>query len=125
MTFAPGDQAVLAEQLGGATVEVVDMYRQGIYQVRLPGCSDFVISTHVLRPVTEADVEPQHVIEFRADGWTIMHPLSCRPRLFECPVNRAAEQDLTEPPTVLGRFECNANDLGDRLLIGDRIGEPA
>lgn len=69
----------------------------------------------------ELDDDPRHVIEFRATGWTIKHPLVCRPALFDCPVNRAAEQELTEPPSVLGRFECGVNDSGDRLLIGDRI----
>ena len=33
-----------------------------------------------------------HQIELRIDGWTIQHPLSCRPNLFECKVNRAAEK---------------------------------
>ena len=64
-----------------------------------------------------------HVIEFRADGWTILHPLACRPKLFDCPVNRVAERELTEPPAALGRFECELNDIGDRLLIGDRVEE--
>lgn len=66
-----------------------------------------------------------HVIEFREDGWTISHPLSCRPKLFDCPVNRVAERELTEPPDALGRFECELNDIGDRLLIGDRVEGPA
>jgi hypothetical protein len=62
-----------------------------------------------------------HVIEFREDGWTILHPLGCRPKLFDCQVNRVAERELTKRPDVLGRFECELNDIGDRLLIGDRV----
>lgn len=60
-----------------------------------------------------------HVIELRADGWTIMHPLACRPHLFDCPVNRAAERDLTEPapPGNLGRYECWTAEV-DRFHIG-------
>ena len=77
----------------------------------------------VIRAADAASSE-QHVIEFRPDGWTIKHPLSCRPDLFECSVNRAAERDPANaagPPVPPGRYECSANDLGDRLLIGDRV----
>lgn len=79
-----------------------------------------------LRDALAAYVGPdRHVIEFRADGWTIQHPLACRPNLFDCPVNRVAERELTEPPIshgrqVLGRFECDVNGGADRLLIFDR-----
>jgi hypothetical protein len=73
----------------------------------------------------ELDDNPHHIIEFRAGGWTIKHPLSCRPRLFDCAVNRLAEQQVDGPPQgVTGRFEVGVNDLGDRLLIGDRIDQP-
>jgi hypothetical protein len=68
----------------------------------------------------EQDVHAGHVIEVREDGWTIMHPLVCRPNLFDCPVNRVAE--LTRPD-ALGRFECELNDTGDRLLIGCSLSE--
>lgn len=73
----------------------------------------------VIRAADAASTE-QHVIAFRPDGWTIQHPLSCRPNLFTCPVNAAAET-LDGPPVALGRYECSVNDIGDRLLIGDRV----
>jgi hypothetical protein len=61
------------------------------------------------------DDEP-HMIEFREDGWTISHPLACRPRLFECEINRAAEQQVSGPPAVgLGRYECDVIN-GDFVL---------
>jgi hypothetical protein len=68
--------------------------------------------------------ERRHLIELRADGWTIQHPLACRAAagwLFGCPVNRAAEVDLAEPPAVLGVFEVDVDDVGGRLLIGAGI----
>lgn len=34
-------------------------------------------------PVTE-----DHVVNFDETGWVIMHPLSCRPNLFECKYNK-------------------------------------
>ncbi|MFI5852287.1 DUF6085 family protein [Micromonospora chalcea] len=70
------------------------------------------------------DISPRHIIDFRADGWTIQHPLACRPDLFNCPVNRVAGLDLSQldgPPVPPGRYECSANDLGDRFLLGNRI----
>lgn len=65
--------------------------------------------------------EPRHLIELRADGWTIKHPLACRPDLFACKVNRASEQDPPPPEVDDGVYRCDANDAGDLLLIGDRI----
>jgi hypothetical protein len=58
------------------------------------------------------DGPDEHVIDLRDDGWTIKHPLSCRPHLFDCPVNRAAERDLTEAPAQLGRFVCLLDEVG-------------
>ncbi len=69
-----------------------------------------------------------HVIDFREGGWTIRHPLSCRPNLFDCPVNRAAEDDLTEPPTTLGQYRCDVQDnalvIGDEATAHDLADEP-
>lgn len=65
------------------------------------------------------DITEEHIIEVRAAGWTIMHPLACRPRLFDCEVNRAAERDLTGPPTARGRFRCDA--ATGRFAIGGRV----
>lgn len=62
---------------------------------------------------------PWHVIELREDSWTIQHPLSCRPDLFACPVNKAALG--SSGPPVLGRYEVGLNDAGDELVIGERV----
>jgi len=81
------------------------------------------LAEDVIRAADAASSE-QHVIEIRTDGWTIQHPLSCRPNLFDCPVNRVAEADLeplTGPPAPPGRYECGVNDIGDRFLLGDRV----
>lgn len=66
----------------------------------------------------------QHVVDLRENGWTIQHPLSCRPNLFDCPVNSAAEVQLTEPPGELGRFTCGLAEDGE-LIIGALVDEPA
>ncbi|MBL6275349.1 hypothetical protein JMF97_04135 [Micromonospora fiedleri] len=62
------------------------------------------------------DAETAHLIELTADGWTVQHPLSCRPNLFRCEVSRAAGRDLTVAPETLGVFECEVQD--GRFVIG-------
>ncbi|WFE47576.1 DUF6085 family protein [Verrucosispora sp. WMMD1129] len=66
-----------------------------------------------LMPVDE---ETAHLIQLREDGWTIQHPLSCRPTLFTCEMNQAATHALTAPPATLGVFECGADN--GRFVIG-------
>ena len=65
----------------------------------------------------QAALGAPHVIDLRADGWTLMHPLSCRPYLFDCEVNLAADDQLREPPGDQGRFEV-AFDGDGTLLLG-------
>ena len=56
------------------------------------------------------EAEPkEHIIDLRADGWTIKHPLACRSDLFNCRVNRAAETQVKKPK-VTGRFYCSLKD---------------
>ncbi|MEU4592903.1 DUF6085 family protein [Micromonospora aurantiaca (nom. illeg.)] len=81
------------------------------------------LAEEVIRAADAASSET-HVIEIRPDGWTIQHPLSCRPDLFNCPVNRVGEAEMGSlncPPAPPGRYECGINDLGDRFLLGDRV----
>lgn len=60
----------------------------------------------------------EHVIQFRADGWTMRHPLACRPNLFKCPLNKALEKEdwgLERP----GFYEVSLGDEGP--VIGRRL----
>jgi hypothetical protein len=61
----------------------------------------------------------RHVVELREDGWTIQHPLSCRPNLFDCIVNFAAREweEVRQHPH--GRFYCTV-DAGD-LIIQEEV----
>lgn len=70
-------------------------------------------------PVEDDD---RHIIDVTENGWTIKHPLSCRPNLFDCPVNKAATRDLTEASAELGRFACDVDDDG-HFTIGQRVEE--
>lgn len=69
------------------------------------------------RPERSSVKDDQHIIEFRLDGWTIQHPLSCRPNLFDCPVNRVAARDFVQVPESTGRFYCTLAE--GQLVIGD------
>jgi hypothetical protein len=91
----------------------------GVLASRLPAGPARALAESILTHL--CDSPEDHIIEFRAEGWTIQHPLACHPDLSACPVNRLAEAQLTRPPKVLGRFECSIGDLGDTLMIGDRI----
>lgn len=90
----------------------------------LPPGTTWELVEDVIRAADEAaDPETRHVIEFRADGWTLKHPLACRPDLFACPLNQVAEE-MSGPLAAPGRYEVELNDLGDRLCILDRIDLP-
>jgi hypothetical protein len=68
-----------------------------------------------------------HEIAFADDGsWAIGHPDGCPGRAFgDCDVQRLAAEQVDATP-VLGvaghRYRCAVGDLGDRFLLGDRIG---
>jgi hypothetical protein len=105
-----------ADEVDELAAVLAEAYRKGIKHGGYSLAREILTAGYRRVPTDEG-----HVIEFREDGWTISHPLACRPKLFECQVNRVAERDLTQRPDALGRFECELNDIGDRLLIGDRI----
>lgn len=65
------------------------------------------------------DGEDFHVVEFRPGHWIIRHPMSCRPALFECPVNLAGQEAFLEPPDGLGRFRLDLTD--GRLVVGEQV----
>jgi hypothetical protein len=117
-----------------AHVPAVTERADGTWGVYCPACSDEA-QDYVPRCKVRDDWPPlvlvaaesddeMHVIDLRANGWTIKHPLSCRPKLFDCAVNRAAERSLTEPPNALGRFECWVDDHGFHISTEPLHTEP-
>jgi len=76
--------------------------------------------TRVELDAVRAELDAPHVIDLRPDGWTIRHPLSCRPHLFDCLVHEAAQGALREPPGELGRFEVEFDPDGI-FLLGARV----
>jgi hypothetical protein len=76
---------------------------------------------YLRQELAERDSGEKHRIELRDGRFTIQHPLACRPNLFECPLNRAAPDDLAEMPTQhYGIYECWLSDNG-HLVLGDRV----
>lgn len=79
-------------------------------QVREQVLRDLDAGRITTEDLAAAGLDTEHIADLRADGWTIQHPLTCGADLFACPVNRAAERDLTGPPPEFGRFECRIED---------------
>jgi hypothetical protein len=60
----------------------------------------------------------RHILQVGNGDWVIQHPLSCLQALFDCPVKRAAERDLTDPPAEPGRFLCGLDSEGLLTIRG-------
>lgn len=103
----------LVTRIGDAIFAYYDGFGQHPGVTRAYAAAEAIVAA--IPGLTVIDGGEQHVIEFRADGWTIQHPLACRSdgrSLFDCEVNRAAEKmndRLCELATAmgLGRFECS------------------
>lgn len=51
--------------------------------------------------------DTRHVVEFRDSGWSMQHPLACRPNLLDCEIHSVVSHDMdkaTGPPAPLGRY---------------------
>lgn len=121
LTVRPGDRLMVVFPPGAIT-EPHDLDRlKALMEERFPDVEMVLLAgvAQVVHQPAEPVDEP-HLIEFREDGWTIQHPLRCRPRLFDCPVNRAAEaRNILKSPDAVGIYECDANEFGE-LVVGDR-----
>lgn len=63
-----------------------------------------------------------HIIDLREDGWTIQHPLSCRPNLFDCIYNFAAAETRNELIRhSRGRYHVGLDKDG-WLAVGEKVG---
>lgn len=65
--------------------------------------------------------DTRHLIEFRNDGWTILHPLAERidvTDLFDCPFR----WDMGDVG-YRGRYWCHLDEDGD-VCIGERFADP-
>jgi hypothetical protein len=73
--------------------------------------------------LAEFERDTRHIIELRDDGWTIQHPLSCRPDLFSCGYNMAARDtpELGQQPN--GRFYCTVDDYMT-LVVWEEVVTP-
>lgn len=77
------------------------------------------------QPATEpAEPDPfDHVLEVRGGGrWAIDHPDSCSDPATCLVAKTAYAPAFSARGVPDGLYQAGVNDLGDRLLIGDRIG---
>lgn len=81
------------------------------------GVADYAATVVALAVLETLNLTGHHRIEFRAEGWTIQHTIACRDDMFGCPLNRAA-QDLDEPPSRLGIYECRVDPDGQLEILG-------
>lgn len=84
------------------------------------------IDTAIALGYTTAEEEESliHTIQFRKDGWTLQHPFSCRPNLFDCPMNNATDQASLDGPPREGPGEYQAWLAKDGVLIIGSKKEP-
>lgn len=70
--------------------------------------------------IAEFEGDTRHQIELREDGWTIMHPMICRPDLFVCEFNALARDtpELGQLPN--GRYYCTVDGY-KRLVIQEEV----
>lgn len=81
--------------------------------------ADGILSALPALGYRKVDDNAKHIIEIRHDGWTIQHPLRCRPNLFECPYNQAAGW-MADAPVDPGRYECELDQYG-LLEVGREV----
>lgn len=62
--------------------------------------------------------DPSHYAQFGDHGWTVQHPLRCRPNMLECPIGAMMTQQVKRPPDDgPGRYRIlePKSDLVDHL----------
>lgn len=63
---------------------------------------------------SELEDNKEHIVARSPSGWTLKHPLSCRPNLFDCEYNKRMEE--TTPPPDTGMFFVTMKENGDLLF---------
>lgn len=73
----------------------------------------------------QAIINRPHIVDLRDDGFTLMHPPACHPRLFECMYNLITRNNF-EDPGLRGQYTCSLDrdprTMTDPVFV---IGEPA
>lgn len=71
---------------------------------------------------TLGEIEPEHVIDLRDDGWTLRHPLICREvDLFGCALGQVITDQMRDgAPDERGRFIVTLSDEGF-AVIGEQV----
>ena len=74
----------------------------------------------------ERVINRPHIVDLRDDGFTLMHPPACHPRLFDCEYNVIARNNFRDPGKR-GHYECalyrGADDDDPVFTIGEPAGD--
>lgn len=62
------------------------------------------------------DDEQFHTLEVRPEGWTLKHPLACRPNLFTCVVNQRCAKEVPYGSLQFGKYRVETE--GEELKLG-------
>jgi hypothetical protein len=110
----PADAVRLCQDMGSDYIRVGEMVSTE------DGADSYRLALGPQRMYLEPiDFGEPHLIALARDGWTIKHPVTCRPNLFACRFNRAAK--FSEPlGDRLGRFHCTIDDEGF-LVLGEEV----
>ncbi len=73
-----------------------------------------------LDAIEEIGDEPHHVARLRAGWWTLKHPLTCRPTLFDCAIHAAFTRLDATPASEDGDYVVTV-DADGMLIVGERV----
>lgn len=51
-----------------------------------------------------------HTIVFSVHGWSIQHPVECRPDMTTCEIHVAAQEQIVDSPKELGAFKIRLEE---------------
>lgn len=64
-------------------------------------------------------LDERHIVDYRVDGWSIQHPVVCRPDLLACPIHQAVNRQAGEGG------DLNLSEWGRWIVQGvDEYGAP-
>lgn len=63
--------------------------------------------------------DERHIVDYRVDGWSIQHPLECRPAMLDCTIHEAVDAEAN------GYGDLNLAEWGRWVVEGvDDAGRP-
>lgn len=97
----------------------------------MPASPQYELAEQIVRAVDEAGPPAGHVLEVTDAAATITHPPACwvtdpvdRVSALYCLLADLVDEQVPLGDLPAGRYPVTVGDLGDRVLIGDRVTAP-